>query len=110
MVGDLFEVAAAAGHAAVIDVEDGKAVFGEELVEEEMLAAPAVAGGADTGTTVGVHDERNAVSRGIAWGQKDGAVELCDFIRRRELQGLRGDDLVALNRFGAPEGCADDAG
>ena len=37
-VGGLLEVAAAAAGAAAVDVEDGEAVLGEELVEE--LAAP----------------------------------------------------------------------
>ena len=61
VVRHLFEVSATTSHAAIVDMEDGVAVLGEELVEVKALAAPAVARGVNTGTTVGVDDERDAV-------------------------------------------------
>jgi hypothetical protein len=89
VVRDLFEVAAAAGHTAVIDVENREAVLSEELVKEKVLATPAVFDGAGSGTTVGIHNEGNALRGAVAGRQKDSAVEGGDLVGSGELERLR---------------------
>ena len=59
-VRDLFEIAATAAHAAIVDVEDGEAMLGEELVEELRGPTPCVGDGLLVRAAVGVDDERDA--------------------------------------------------
>ena len=98
------------GHGLSYYTPDKLSLLGEELVEEETLAAPAIAYGVDAGTAVGIDDEGNAVGRGVGGRKQDGAVEFGGFIGGGELEGLGLDELVALDGFGFPERRAVDGG
>ncbi len=101
---DLLEVAAASGHAAVIDVEDRESMLGEELVKEEMFTAPAIARRAHPRAAIGVHDEGNAVGRGIARRQQQGSIEFGGFVGGGEFERLGSDEAMAFEGMGIPDG------
>jgi len=110
VIRDLLEFAVAAGHAAVVDVEDSESVLGEKLVEEEPLLTPLVARGIHAGAAVGIDDERNAVRSRLAGRKEKRAVEFGGLVSGGEHQRLGSDERVAFNRLRTPEGGAGASG
>src|SRR5580704_17685420 len=56
VIRGLLEVASPAGHAAIVDVQDGESVLGKKLIPEPVFPMPLVLGGVHARAAVGIHD------------------------------------------------------
>ncbi len=68
-VGGLLKVAASIAHAAVVDMQHGKAVLGQQVVKIGSLPSPGVCYRCGSGAAIGAGNQRNARGIGPAFRQ-----------------------------------------